>query len=80
MAVCWITIALQTLNLAVMKILKRSSKKEVTMQNASNLGATGAAAGIAISEATGTDKKTAAILGSGITLLITGLILAFNQE
>ena len=80
MAVCRITIAVQTLNLAIMKILKRSSKKEVTMQNASNLGTTGAAAGIAISEVTGTDKKTAAILGSGITLLVTGLILAFSQE
>ena len=63
-----------------MKILKSSTKKEVTMQDASKLGATGAAAGVAISEFTGTDKKTGAILGSGITLLVTGLILALNQD
>lgn len=63
-----------------MEKLETSSKRQVSMQDATKLGAAGAAVGAAVSEFTGKDKTIGAIIGSGFTLLVVGLVLALDSK
>jgi FtsH-binding integral membrane protein len=63
-------------------IMKNLFKKESTQMDFSSLSSiltSGAAAGMAIANYTGKNPKTGGIIGVGLSLLVTGLIIAMDD-
>jgi hypothetical protein len=63
-----------------MKNLFRSKKTEMDFSNLSTILTTGAAAGMAIANHLGKNPQTGGIIGVGLSLLVTGLMTAMEDE
>jgi hypothetical protein len=63
--------------------MKKLFKKQKTELDFSNLGAilsTSVATGVAIAKYSGKNPKTAGIISAGLSLLVTGLISAMDDD
>lgn len=63
--------------------MKNLFKKQKTKLDFSNLGAilsTSVATGVAIAKYSGKNPKTAGIISAGLSLLVTGLITAMDDD
>jgi hypothetical protein len=63
-----------------MKNPLKKKQQEFTLGDASSVLNSGAAAGIAIASFTGKKKNIGGMIGGGMSLLLTGLILMLDDE
>jgi hypothetical protein len=63
-----------------MKNLFRNEKTEMDFSNLSAILTTGAAAGMAIANHLGKNPQTGGLIGVGLSLLVTGLMTALEDE
>lgn len=63
-----------------MKNLFKKQNTELDFSSLSAILTSGAAAGIAIAKFTGKNSKTAVMIGAGLSLLVTGLIVAMEED
>lgn len=63
-----------------MKNLFKKQKQELDFGNLSAILSSGVAAGMAIAKYAGKNSKTGGIIGVGFSLLVTGLIVALDDE
>lgn len=58
----------------------KKSSNELDLSNVGKILSTGAAAGMTIASFTGKKGNVGGIIGAGISLLVTGLIIAFSDD
>ncbi len=63
-----------------MKNLFKKQKSELDFSNLGAILSTSVAAGVAIAKYSGKNPKTAGIISAGLSLLVTGLITAMDDE
>jgi hypothetical protein len=63
-----------------MKNLFKKQDSQLDFGNLSTILTSGATAGMAIAHFAGKNLKTAGIIGAGFSLLITGLLVALNED
>lgn len=63
-----------------MKNLFKKQKTELDFTSLGTILSTSIAAGVAIAEYSGKDPKTTGIISAGLSLLVTGLIIATYNE
>jgi hypothetical protein len=63
-----------------MKNLFRNEKTEMDFSNLSAILTTGASAGMAIANHLGKNPQTGGLIGVGLSLLVTGLMTALEDE
>ena len=63
-----------------MKNLFKKQKSELDFSNLGAILSTSVAAGVAIANYSGKNPKTAGIISAGLSLLVTGLITAMDDE
>lgn len=63
-----------------MKNLFKKQKAELDFSNLGPILSTSVAAGMAIAKYSGKNPKTAGIISAGLSLLVTGLITAMNDD
>lgn len=63
-----------------MKNLFKKKNSELDFSSLGTILSTSVAAGVAIANYSGKNPKTAGIICAGLSLLVTGLITAFDEE
>ena len=63
-----------------MKNLFKKEETQLDFGSLSTILTSGATAGMAIAKYAGKDPKTAAMIGAGLSLLLTGLIVAIDED
>jgi len=63
-----------------MKNLFKKQKKELDFSNLSSILSSGVATAMAIAKYAGKNSKNGGIIGTGFSLLVTGLIVALDND